>query len=649
MLMDISVSSGGLDSYITVPKIEVIEGGLTNIQLNLSEVIGFLESHTGLSAPIIHLAASQPSHGYIFLPENTNTTIFTQPQIESGQIKYQHDHSDSHNDTVILSLFLIPGYITLCNVTLVIKVNPINDQPFKLVTMAPKITVVQGANYTITRNDLLTEDMDTEPSELKYDVITGPSEGKVVQVTNKENGRDISVVNKFSQADIDANRIVYIHSGSSLQTTFYFRVWDGKFKPEYTVFNIQILPVIINVTTGIPIYLQQGSNVASLSVNQVAIHTNANKNRIYFTVTKLPNYGVIYVRDVSTNKFTYTDLDEKSVMYMQTDMSSANDTFKVFVGVASEGKNIGTVVDVNVKVQPLMQIGNLSVVSGSKIKFTLSILDATPLAKLTSSNPKYVLMQKPQHGEIRKIIRSSGEKRNVVDNAVESFTHEEIKSGLIYYVASTIKGNLKGQEERLVFMLSTSIFQPGVGEIRFKILPSSSNKSKTNLQEPRDPAGHEGEMHMASPNLKNDYYLVLTVITGIIVCGITVLVIIKCRHFHCMDSDKSKCVQTVQLPKPPDQLMSTSPYTKRYIPDNISIPTALTAQTPAAALSVPQCKVTLLRPVDSLGNSELDVHARYPYGASDDQTEDWSSYDTSEPTYSNHNTNLMLRKNQYWV
>lgn len=653
MSIDISVSSGGFDSYINVPKIEVIEGGLTNIQLNLSEVLSFLESHAGVLSPIIHLSATQPSHGYIYLTENTNTTVFTQSQIESGQIKYQHDHSDSLNDTITFSLFLIPGYITLCNVTIHIKIIPINDQSFRLVTVAPKITVVQGENYTITKKDLLTEDADTEPSDLKYVVITNPTQGKLVQMMENGEMQDVSIANTFSQADIDANRIVYIHSGSTQQTTFYFRVWDGKFKPEYTLFNIQVIPVIINVTIGVPVFLQQGSNVASLSVNQFEIHTNADINRVHFTVTKMPNHGVLYVKDVASNNFNYSDLFEKSVMYMQTDMSSANDSFKVFVGISSEGKNIGSIVDVLIKVQPLMQIGNMTVISGSKIKLTLSILDATPLAKLTSSNPKFTLIHKPIFGQIRKIIRSSGEKRNVVDNSVKMFTHEEIKSGLIYYVAPLVKTAFKSYDEKLVFLLSTSIFQPAVGEIRFKILPSVDKKS--NLPEPRDPAGHEGgEMHMSSRNISSDYFLILTVITGIIICGITVVVIIRCRHLQCADKEKNKNnsknknMQNVQLPKPPDQLMSTSPYTKRYLPENISMPTALTTQIPAT-VSVPQCKVTLLRPIDSLGNSELDVHARYPYGTSDDQTEDWSSYDTSEPTYSTHNTNLMLRKNQYWV
>lgn len=646
MSIDISVSSGGLDTYLKVPNLEVPEGGLTNIQLNISEVASFLETLTGLSAPIIHLSASRPFHGYIYLSDNSNTSVFTQSQIESGQIKYQHDHSDSLNDTVALSLFLLPGYVTLCNVSINIKIIPINDQPFRLVSVAPKITVVQGENYTITKNDLYTEDADTNPVDLKYVVITNPTQGKLVQILDNGEIRDVSIVNSFTQADIDANKIMYIHSGKAAQTTFYFRVWDGKFKPEYTLFNIEVIPIIINVTSGIPIYLQQGSNVASVLVHQFNIYTNADKNRLHFTLTKMPSFGVLYVKDISSNVFSYSDLIEKNVIYMQTDMSSANDYFQLFIGISNEGRNIGSVTEITVKVQPLMQIGNLSVISGSKIKFGLNILDATPLAKLTSSNPKYLLIQKP-FGQIRKIIRSSGEKRNVVDHPVKLFTHEEVKSGLIFYITPLIKTNFKSYEEKLVFQLSTSIFQPAIGEIRFWVLPESSQKS--NLPEPRDPAGHEGEMHSSSRSISSDYFLILIVITGLVICGITIIIVLKCRHLPCSVKEKENNSCAIgRLSKVPEQLLSASPYTKRYLPENISIPTALTAQIPAT-VSVPQCKVTLLRQVNSLANADLEVHARYPYGTSDDQTEDWSSYDTSEPTYSTHNTSLMLRKNQYWV
>lgn len=644
MLIDISVSSGGLDAYLKVPNIEVPEGGLTNIQLNISEVASFLETLTGLSAPIIHLSASRPFHGYIYLTDNPNTSVFTQSQVESGQIKYQHDHSDSLNDTVTLSLFLLPGYVTLCNVSINIKITPINDQPFRLVTVAPKITVVQGENYTITNTDLFTEDADTNPVDLKYVVITNPTQGKLVQILDSGEIRDVSIVNSFTQADIDANKIIYIHTGKVAQTTFYFRVWDGKFKPEYTLFNIEVIPVNISVTSGVPIYLQQGSNVANILVQQFNIYTNAHVNRLQFTLTKMPSFGVLYVKDTSSNEFSYSDLFMKNVIYMQTDMSSANDTFQLFIGISSE-RNIGSRIEIIVKVQPLMQTGNLSAISGSKIKFGLSILDATPLAKLTSSNPKYSLIQKPFFGEIRKIIRSSGEKRNVVDYPVEVFTHEEVKSGLIFYITTLMKSNFKRYEEKLVFQLSTTTFQPAIGEIRFRVLPESDKK--LHLPEPRDPAGHEGEMHVSSRS--GDYFLIITVITGLIVCGITVLVVLKCRHLQCSVKEKEKIsYATGRISKMPEKLLSASPYTKRYLPENISVHTALTAQIPAT-VSVPQCKVTLLRQVNSHANSDLEVQARYPYGTSDDQTEDWSSYDTSEPTYSTHNASLMLRKNQYWV
>jgi chondroitin sulfate proteoglycan 4 len=45
--------------------------------------------------------------------------------------------------------------------------------------------------------------------------------------------------------------------------------------------------------------------------------------------------------------------------------------------------------ELNMSVEPLMQMGNFTPIAGMRNKITLDVLDATPLAKLTSSNPGY--------------------------------------------------------------------------------------------------------------------------------------------------------------------------------------------------------------------------------------------------------------------
>lgn len=500
--IDISVSSGGLDAYVHIPKIVVDEGGMTNVPLNLSGVVFFLENHASLRSPIIHASANLPQHGQVFLKNNLNLTMFTQHQLESGQVYYEHDHSDSLGDYIIFSLYLIPGYIILCNVTVPVTVNPINDQPFNLVTPAPSLTVVQGENHTITRDELCTEDIDTPPDKLKYDLISSPSYGKLVLLP------EAIPITYFTQSDIDDNKLVYMHDGNGLKDAFQFRVWDGKFRPQFTLFNVIVVPINITITPGLPVYLQQGSDVVFLTEKQFFIETNANKYKIKYTIKKQPKHGVLYVKDNPMLSFTQNDLHDENVMYLQTDMTTANDSFNVVGEINAGNTTYSQNVDVFIKVQSLMQIHNFTVISGNINKITLHVLDATPLAKLTNSNPRYKIIYLPKYSEIRKIIRSSGEKRNVLDTVVNSFTHDEIQSGLIYLYIKDIEVPWMGLYDRIVFMLAASIFQPAISELKIHVKSPLHNDLYSTLAGPSDPAGHEGGLHLASPNMTRDYLLI---------------------------------------------------------------------------------------------------------------------------------------------
>ncbi|RZC35357.1 chondroitin sulfate proteoglycan 4, partial [Asbolus verrucosus] len=565
--IDISVSSGGLDAYVTVPKISVNEGGTTTIPLNLSGIVSFLENHAGLRSPIIHATASTPQHGLIVLQHDRNISTFTQQQLELSQVYYEHDHSDSLEDSINFSLYLIPGYVTLCNVTVPIIVNPINDQPFNLVTPAPSLTVVQGENHTITRSELATEDADTPPSRIKYVIIEGPSQGKLILLPDR------FPVMYFTQADIDNKILVYVHNSSVLKDSFHFRVWDEKFRPQFTLFNVIVLPIKLNISAGLPVYLQQGSDVVFLSEKQFFIETNANKYKIQYYVKSEPKRGVLYVKDVPSKKFTQLDLSNEHVMYLQTDMSTANDSFRVMGEIVSGNTSFGNEIEVTVKVQPLMQIRNFTVVAGEYNKITLRVLDATPLAKLTNSNPRYTVTEMSQYVQIRKVIRSSGEKRNVLNTAINSFTHEEIQSGLIYLVVKDIELPWNGIQDRLIFLLAASIFQPAVGELKINIKSTLNNDIHSTLAGPSDPAGHEGGLHFASPNMTRDYFLIVSMVAGVVILGVAVIVIIKCRSLEAEEMKKEEeCLQPIPLPRPPDRLLASPSPLKQHHLDGFTPP-----------------------------------------------------------------------------
>lgn len=50
-------------------------------------------------------------------------------------------------------------------------------------------------------------------------------------------------VDRFTQADVNEDRVLYVHDGSLTPVDFYFSVSDGHHKPVYRHFRIVVLPL----------------------------------------------------------------------------------------------------------------------------------------------------------------------------------------------------------------------------------------------------------------------------------------------------------------------------------------------------------------------------------------------------------------------
>ncbi|CAH1647871.1 unnamed protein product [Spodoptera littoralis] len=651
--IDISVSSGGLAKYVNIPPIKVQEGDKVPIKVNVSNVITYLETQAGLRQPQIEAQWSQPSHGEL----KPFMSSLTQSQIESGVVNYEHDDSDTTQDKIDMALFLLPDYVLLCNVSIIIHITPVNDQPFRLLTDTPQIQVVQGENYTITKNDLLTEDADTGPPGILYDIISGPTQGRMVMLDKNQTIDDAHSINKFTQDDINNGRVIYEHSGILQTATFYFRVWDGQFKPTYTVFTIDVIPVILNATSLHPIYLQQGSNVAAVTTDQIYVDTNAKTSKVLYNITRQPLHGMVYVGRNPVSYFTHKDLMEKVVIYMQNDMTTANDSFDLIAYV--HNSNATRPFTIEVIVQPLMTLGDLRV-EVEKARITLRTMDAGGLAKLTASDPVYTLLRKPRFGTLKKIIRSSGEKTSAREREVAYFTHEDVKAGVIYFVTKKKVNELNGFEDSFRFLLAATIFQPAVGDVKIII----GNRQKKNLPGPNDPESHEG-VPVANGETASYYMMILMALSGTVLAIVVIFGLLKCRRYLMRDQNalvkihgqSQGAVAPIPLPRPPEHLMPSpsqgTPPIKRYVSSEQSVHTG--ASTPLPSGGSVACKVT------PLADAALpDLNARYPYGTDDHtdygslQAEDWSSYEASESAYPVRATgvapaNPMLRRNQYWV
>ncbi|MEI2751790.1 MAG: cadherin-like domain-containing protein [Nitrospira sp.] len=105
--------------------------------------------------------------------------------------------------------------------TLTIDVTAVNDAPTIVINNGS--TVAEGGTDTITGAELAASDVDNSDSQLAFSVGTGPAHGRIELTT----APGLSATS-FTQADIVANRLVYVHDGSeTLSDSFTFALSDG--------------------------------------------------------------------------------------------------------------------------------------------------------------------------------------------------------------------------------------------------------------------------------------------------------------------------------------------------------------------------------------------------------------------------------------
>lgn len=288
--------------------LETEEGGRAVIReknLNLSGIVQLINNYQGVLAPEpprLRLILSQvPLHGVVSVNDRrlTLASEMTANEIASGKVEYQHDHSDTLEDWIGLTVLLQrpeKGFdrpdILLFNGTLRVNILPVNDQIFQLLTKAPAMTVVQRQWRAITAETLLTEDADTAAKDLVYEIIQPPKYGKLTLTMDNTTSSAIAIATsgppllRFSQEDINRGRVIYLHDGTMdpRSTSFYFRVSDGHYKADSGVFTIHFEPLTLRFANHSLITIMQGQSTAVVSNSSMGAESNGQRRHIFYNV-----------------------------------------------------------------------------------------------------------------------------------------------------------------------------------------------------------------------------------------------------------------------------------------------------------------------------------------------------------------------------
>lgn len=304
--------------------------------------------------------------------------------------------------------------------------------------------------------------------------------------------------------------------------------------------------------------------------------------------------------------------------------------------------------DVRIIVEPFIKINGISLISSDKIRLTSTIVTDNPTQhKLNRYNPKITITRKPDHGKIRKIIRTSGDSEHLNDKDVSSFTYKELKSGIVYFVARKLPDEVASINDCFEYTLHIKSVQPGQGFVPIEIHKTMNAEEGTDV----DIATSEA--------FPFNYIVIISMVLIMIVIVLLMIVLLRCRSNNAIKNNPEKDFPP-PLPRPPDFMGLNN---NRIYSSSDGSHTASSTPLPVLS-SIPHCKVTPIEFEDSESDDMGDMNVgdnqqmpRYPYG---DDNDEWSSSCDigNEVNYSSiaqpqqgqqRMNNPLLRRNQYWV
>lgn len=418
---------------------------ITNDHLDAANVraeMGFASGNASVPVSIIYNVTVPPRHGMLVKTSvpGMGLNSFTQTEINTGQVKYKHDSSETVRDSFLFSLTVTNGSVSSLRITewFNISIVPVNDEPFRVVTFSG-LSVVQGMSQIVTRHEMLTVDGDTSDKDVTYEILD-----QSVNIVLRNIDKPDPSVNRFSQEDVNERRIELVHDGTNILTAqLILRISDGKHEVKVRRFPVSIDPLLVSVLNTSAVELEQGVFSVNISSDQLNVTTNGRIEDIVYVIASSPKFGYLTVKGQRHENFTQTDLDDGHVAYTQQNKKERGDQFVLIVMYSTQATINMTVL---VEVKPLVAINQLQSYIGHPVTITSDVLDASRLANLTNSDPLFTIIHPPVSGSIL-LSKVPG---------IDLFRHQDILDGDVEYIPelNATDPNMTVYYDQLVFDLS---------------------------------------------------------------------------------------------------------------------------------------------------------------------------------------------------
>ncbi|XP_054159667.1 chondroitin sulfate proteoglycan 4-like [Oppia nitens] len=449
--------------WTDISPITVIEGQfviITDKNLNTSKLVEKIkhkESIIRVTDKLYARIQRKPSHGVLLYEGHDMTSrIKSLPlsALTKNTLIYKHDNSNTFNDSFVLGIYIRKTVETLIeNHTINVNIIPVNDELPILLTSNPRINVIYESKSLITNAILKTSDDDGLPQNIIYELtresFVSNNFGYFMVEPNEE------PVGWFTQTQIDSNKVYFKHNGTLRQQQIKFRVKDEKSvcrdvnesitdtnhcTPIHTM-TIVVQQLTLTLTNHSTVQLLQGSIKTKIKPKHLGTISNDIKSEdIIYYIKEGPIDGYIIVNDKTNNeKFTQKDINSLHVSYIQINKTS-RDYFIVDIMRDNSKQTHKTIKNITVliSVKPLVKANKPYLIASPGIKsyMTSEHLDASDLASITNSMPKFSVTSYPKFGVLTKFSNELRPKRKTnTNNLLIDFTNEDIVKGKIAYIA----------------------------------------------------------------------------------------------------------------------------------------------------------------------------------------------------------------------
>ncbi|XP_061473901.1 chondroitin sulfate proteoglycan 4-like [Rhineura floridana] len=458
----------------------VQEGGkvlIDKTNLDSSNLLSKLPKAQRSTYEVWYQVTSLPKHGTIVVGERNITREkpnFSQYIVNKFGITYIHDDSESFTDQFMFAVWLnqksksaTKPHSGVLEETFNITVVPVNDHAPGLKTKVLHLNVLQGDTAVLGPKNLKVEDLDNVPEEIKYTIISNPQNGYLALWTCLS-----EPIKDFTQADVDNGRVWFVQDGTSSSGVFYFSVTDGKHRPLYKLFNIEVTPTSVTLVNLTEVVLPQGQNSVAITNIHLSATTNGRNTEIVFEVTEPLSYGHLLIGNEQVTMFRQADLYAGRLMYCMTDITAFRDMLE-FTVFTLDSNLTGQVM--NITVQPLVQMAlDLSIPNRVAYKLKASDLDASELANLTISNPRFEVTVPPAYGRVLRRSLS-----NAKSEILSVFTQSDIDSGAIFLEADVNMTGVNELNDSFTFILRADNVQPAMGQFHYAIVPHDPSLIQT--------------------------------------------------------------------------------------------------------------------------------------------------------------------------